>query len=143
MNQDFREFIALLNAHEVEYLIVGGYAVAFHGYPRYTKDLDIWIKSSELNAVKMISVLKEFGFESLSLRFEDFTIPGQTIQLGYPPARIDIVTSIDGVEFQNAFLNKVIIEDSGLMINYIDLENLKRNKRASGRKQDLADLENL
>ena len=143
MNQDFRDFTALLNTHEVEYLIVGGYAVAFHGYPRYTKDLDIWINPSQQNAERIVKALKDFGFESLHFQTEDFMIPGQIIQLGYPPLRIDIVTSVDGLEFKDAYPKRNMVDDSGITIKYIDLDSLKKNKQASGRKQDLADLENL
>lgn len=127
----------------MRYLIFGGYAVALHGYPRYTIDLDIWIELNPDNAAKMIKALDQFGFSSLGLRVEDFLEPDQIIQLGYPPNRIDLITSMPGVDFECCFTSriKVIIDD--LLINFIDLENLKKNKRAVGRLQDLADLENL
>jgi len=143
MNQDFKEFIALLNTNNIQYLVIGGYAVAYHGFPRYTKDLDLWINPSLSNAEKVLTALKEFGFGSLEITVNDLTTPEQTIQLGYPPIRIDLITSIDGVVFEDCYPNRMLIEDSGLFINVIDLENLKKNKRASGRAQDLADLENL
>ena len=143
MNQDFKEFIALLNTNDVQYLVIGGYAVAYHGYPRYTKDLDLWINPSLINAEKVLAALKEFGFGSLEITVNDLVTPGQTIQLGYPPIRINLITSIDGVIFEECYPDRIRVEDSGLFINVIDLENLKKNKRASGRAQDLADLENL
>lgn len=143
LNQDFKEFIESLNDNQVRYLVVGGYAVALHGYPRYTKDIDIWIEITPENADRMIRALTQFGFGSLGLVAEDFLEPDQIIQLGYPPARIDILTSIPGVDFADCYDKRVQVEIDGVRINFIDLENLKRSKRASGRLQDLADLENL
>ena len=143
LNKDFKEFIDLLNANNVKYLIVGGYAVGFHGYPRYTKDLDIWILVSHENAENILKALKQFGFGSLGLKMEDFLKPDEFVQLGNPPARIDIVTSCDGIEFESCYQNRKQIVIGDLSINFIDLENLKKNKKASGRPQDLADLDNL
>ncbi|MEN8216920.1 MAG: hypothetical protein ABFS56_11230 [Pseudomonadota bacterium] len=97
LSQDFREFIELLNYNQVRYLVVGGYAVAFHGHPRYTKDIDIWIWVSKNNAKKVLKTLDEFGFSSLGLKEEDFLEPGYVIQLGYPPNRIDILTQVTGL----------------------------------------------
>jgi hypothetical protein len=143
LNKDFREFIELLNANKVKYLIVGGYAVGFHGYPRYTKDLDVWVMISPDNAELIINSLNQFGFRSSNLQKDDFLRPGEFIQLGNPPNRIDIITTCDGVEFDDCYNNKIQINIQGLDIDFIDLENLKKNKKASGRLQDLADLENL
>ncbi|KAF0110319.1 MAG: hypothetical protein FD147_1704 [Chloroflexi bacterium] len=143
MNQDFKEFIESLNTNDVQYLVIGGYAVAFHGVPRYTKVLDIWINPTVENAIRIISALKEFGFQSLGIQVGDLTTPAQTIQLGYPPERIDLITTIDGVEFSECYQKGIKFEDSGVTINVIDLENLIKNKKASGRAQDIADLENL
>jgi hypothetical protein len=143
LNKDFREFIALLNANKVKYLIVGGYAVGFHGYPRYTKDLDIWILVSEENAEYILAALNQFGFGSMDLKREDFLNPENFIQLGYPPNRIDLVMSCDGLEFESSYQSKITIEADGIEINFIDLDNLRKNKLASGRPQDLADLDNL
>lgn len=143
LNKDFREFIELLNANEVKYLIVGGYAVGFHGYPRYTKDLDIWILVSEENAEQILTALNQFGFGLMGLKREDFLNPENFIQLGYPPNRIDLVMSCDGLEFESTYKSKITVEADGLEINFIDLENLRMNKLASGRPQDLADLDNL
>ncbi|MCI0494041.1 nucleotidyltransferase [candidate division KSB1 bacterium] len=143
LNQDFREFIQLLNEHDVKYLVVGGYAVAFHGYPRYTKDIDIWIYLDKANAEKLLKLLEDFGFGSLDLKVEDFLDPEHVVQLGYPPNRIDLMTDLKGVEFKTCYSAKVEIEIEGIKVNFIDLENLKKNKQATGRHQDLADLENL
>lgn len=143
LNQDFKEFIQSLNDNGVRYLVVGGYAVAFHGYPRYTKDFDVWIEMSPENATRMVAALEQFGFASLGLKSDDFLVPDQIIQLGYPPNRIDILTTLPGVEFSECYPSRIVVEIEGVPLNFIDLENLKRTKRASGRLQDLADLENL
>ena len=143
LSKDFKEFIELLNAHSVRYLVVGGYAVAFHGYPRYTKDLDVWIELSPENADNVIKALEEFGFGSLGIKTDDFLEDDQIIQLGYPPNRIDILTTLKKIKFEDCYNERIEIEIQGVKINFIDLENLKRNKRATGRPQDLADAENL
>ncbi|HNT78597.1 MAG TPA: hypothetical protein PKH77_26605 [Anaerolineae bacterium] len=143
LNQDFREFITSLNDNDVRYLVIGGYAVALHGHPRYTKDIDIWIEMSSENAARMVKALEQFGFGSLGLQAADFQAPEQIIQLGYPPSRIDLITTPPGVEFTSCYAARVEVEVDGVKVNFIDLENLKRSKRAAGRLQDLADLENL
>ena len=143
LNKDFREFIQLLNDHNVLYLVVGGYAVAFHGYPRYTKDIDLWIWLNKSNAEKMLQVLKDFGFGALDLTIDDFLDPEQVVQLGYPPNRIDILTDLKGLDFEECYPSKVEVTVENIIINFIDLENLKKNKKATGKYQDLADLENL
>ncbi len=143
LNQDFKEFIQLLNDNQVNYLVIGGYAVAIHGHPRYTKDIDIWIEISEKNSQKIITALTEFGFGSLGLTAQDFQEPHQIIQLGYPPNRIDLITSPDGIDFQTCYDSKIEVMLDDIAVKFIDLDNLKKNKLASGRLQDLADLENL
>jgi hypothetical protein len=143
LNQDFKEFIQSLNDNAVRYLLVGGYAVALHGYPRYTKDLDIWVDSADENAARIIKALQQFGFGSLDLKESDFTTPDQVVQLGYPPNRIDMLTSLSGVEFSECYASRVVEEIDGVPVSFIDLENLKKNKKATGRHQDLADVENL
>lgn len=143
LNRDFREFIESLNSNKVRYLIVGGYAVAIHGHPRYTKDLDVWLELSEENAERVLQALTDFGFGSLNFSKADFLCKGQVVQLGYPPSRIDLINSPDGVDFTECFAAKIEIEIEGIKISVIDLENLKKNKKASGRLQDLADLEKL
>jgi predicted nucleotidyltransferase len=143
LNQDFKEFIQSLNDNQVRYLVIGGYAVALHGYPRYTKDIDIWIEMSPENATRMLQALEQFGFASLDLQPQDFMTPDQVIQLGYPPSRIDLLTTPDGVNFATCYAAKIETNIDGVLVNFIDLDNLKINKKASGRLQDLADLENL
>ena len=143
LNQDFKEFIQSLNDHNVRYLIIGGYAVAFHGHPRYTKDLDVWIELGQENAANLLKALAHFGFGSLGLTEDDFLEPDQIVQLGFPPSRIDILTTLEGVDFDECFASKTITAIDNIQMNFIDLENLKKNKKATGRLQDLADLENL
>ena len=125
------------------WLVIGGYAVALHGHPRYTKDLDIWIDISVENATNMVKALDRFGFGSLELRSADFLVPDQVVQLGYPPNRIDIITTPPGVDFQTCDASRVEVEIEDVVVRFIDLENLKRSKLAAGRHQDLADVENL
>ena len=143
LSKDFKEFIELLNECKVRYLVVGGYAVAFHGHPRYTKDLDVWIDLSPVNANNILNALKKFGFGSLGLKQDDFLESDQIVQLGYPPNQIDILTALKDLKFEDCYKAKVEVEIQGLHINFIDIESLKKNKRATGRPQDLADAENL
>ena len=143
LSQDFREFVELLNKHKVEYLIVGGYAVGIHGYPRFTGDLDVWINPDELTAQLMVRVIKEFGFGRFGLSEADFTTKDNIIQLGYPPFRIDVLTNIDGVSFKECYPNRLVLEDEGVPVNFISLTDLRKNKESSGRRRDLDDLENL
>ena len=143
LNQDFKEFIQSLNDNLVRYLVIGGYAVALHGYPRYTRDLDIWIEMRPENAANLVKALAQFGFGSLNLQTADFLVPDQIIQLGYPPNRIDLITNPAGVDFGTCYASRIEVVINEITVNFIDLENLKKNKRAAGRLQDLADLENL
>ena len=141
--QDFKEFLRLLNAHQVEYLLIGGYAVGYFGYPRATADMDIWIAINPVNAKKIVAVLKEFGFNLPDLSPELFLKEWQIIRLGVPPVRIEISTTISGVNFDECFAEKEVVELDGEQVNLISLNHLKINKKASGRHQDLADLDNL
>ena len=143
LNQDFKEFIQSLNDNQVHYLVVGGYAIALHGYPRYTKDLDIWIEMAPANAALLVKALEQFGFASLDLKAVDFLGPDQIIQLGYAPNRIDLMTTLPGVEFESCYISRVEVEIDGVSISFIDLKNLKKNKQSTGRLQDLADVERL
>ncbi|RZK50665.1 MAG: hypothetical protein EOO99_00375 [Pedobacter sp.] len=143
LSEDFEAFINLLNQYEVEYLVVGGYALAFHGHPRFTGDLDIWINTSVKNANKMVQVLTDFGFGSIGFTPDDFLEENTISQIGYPPLRIDILNSIDGVNFHEAFKHKVEIEIEDLKIKYIALGDLIKNKKAAGRTQDLLDVKIL
>jgi hypothetical protein len=143
LSPDFREFLKSLNDNKVRYLVAGGYAVAFHGYPRYTKDLDIWIELEAGNAARLVSALEQFGFASLELTAGDFLEPNTIIQLGYPPNRIDLLTSLTGLDFAACYESRMMIDIDDVVVSFIDLDNLKRNKQAAGRPQDLADLDNL
>lgn len=142
-SQDFSDFVQLLIKHNVDYLIVGGYAVGVHGHPRYTGDLDIWLNPSIENANKILATVNEFGFSSYNLTVDDFTIEGNVIQLGYPPLRIDLLTEIDGVQFEECFKNKLVVDIEGVAVNFISYKDLIQNKKASNRHKDLDDIENL
>ncbi|MFN2500903.1 MAG: DUF6036 family nucleotidyltransferase [Pyrinomonadaceae bacterium] len=143
LSKDFREFIDALNSNEVRYLVLGAYALALHGHPRYTKDLDVWIENHPENIVKVLAALDKFGFGSVGISSADLSEGGMVVQLGYPPNRIDLLNSPSGVEFDECFPARMEIEVDGLTIPVIDVENLKKNKRAAGRLQDLADVEAL
>lgn len=143
LSQDFKEFVQLLNAHKVEFLIVGGYAVAFHGFPRNTGDIDFWIKPYNENAERLMKALIDFGFGSVDLNKEDFLNKDQVIQLGFPPNRIDIMTSVSGVEFDDCWKEKEVIDFEGERLNFISLRHLKINKLQTGRDKDKMDLKNL
>lgn len=142
LNPDFKEFAELLNAHRVEYLVVGGYALAVHGHPRYTGDIDFWLRPEPGNIERLLGALRDFGFSSLELKVEDFGIDS-VIQLGQPPRRIDLLTGIDGVSFDDCFARREVVEVSGVPLNFIGLADFKANKRATGRHKDLADLDSL
>lgn len=143
LETDFIDFVSLLNKYEVEYLIIGGYAVSIHGYPRSTKDLDICIKISDENAEKMVEVIKKFGFASLKLTKEDFLKRNFFTQLGYDPVRIDIVNDLDAVPFELAWKNKKIVDFENIKINFIGYSELLKVKENAGRPQDIADIHKL
>ena len=144
LNKDYKEFLELLNGNKVDYLVVGGYSVAFHGYPRYTGDIDIWINPTKENTIKIIATLDSFGFGSLGLSQENFLKNDQVIQLGQEPLRIDIMTAINGVpSFDEAFKKRKVIHIANLMIPYIGLDDLLTNKKNTGRARDKDDIENL
>jgi hypothetical protein len=141
--KDFVDFIELLNIHDVEYMVVGAHALAFHGRPRHTGDLDIWIKPSSANADKMIIVLKDFGFGSLGLTKEDFLKENYVTQLGYPPLRIDILNAISGVNFDEAYSGRIMGQEEDMVISFINIQDFIANKIASGRAKDLGDIDLL
>ncbi|MEI7729020.1 MAG: nucleotidyltransferase [Verrucomicrobiota bacterium] len=143
LSPDLREFVALLNSRKVRYLVVGGHAVAFHGFPRYTGDVDFFIAGSPDNAERITEVIREFGFGSVGFQTSDFLEPGVVLQLGRPPNRIDILTSIDGVAFDEAWASREEAALDGLPVPFIGKQCLIQNKRASGRPQDLADIQRL
>jgi hypothetical protein len=140
---DFKEFLQLLNSHQVEYLLIGGYAVGYHGYPRATADMDIWIAIRPENAEKVVKVLREFGFGVEGLTPDLFLKEEQIIRMGVPPVRIEILTTISGVSFEECYTERKVDTLDGVEVNLISLAHLKENKKASGRHKDLDDLENL
>ena len=140
---DFKEFLQLLNVHQVEYLLIGGYAVGYHGYPRATADMDIWVAIHPENAEKVVEVLKDFGFNVPELKPELFLKEDQIIRMGLPPIRIEIATSISGVDFDECYEERTVDELDGVPVPLISLKHLKINKQASGRYKDLNDLEHL
>ena len=141
--QDFKDFLKLLNSAGVEYLLIGGYAVGFHGYPRATADMDIWIAVAPETAERVTEVLHKFGFGQHEITPQIFMQPGKIMRMGLPPVRIEILTGIDGAEFQDCFARKIVADADGTPVNIISLDDLKRNKKASGRHKDLDDLEHL
>jgi predicted nucleotidyltransferase len=138
---DFSEFLKLLNSIGAEYLLIGGYAVNYYGSSRSTGDMDIWIARDAENAAKVVSVLRDFGFGAATL--EMFSTPDQIIRMGVPPLRLEILTSISGVDFEECYARRELAKVEGIFVPVIRLEDLKRNKLASGRLKDLADLEDL
>jgi predicted nucleotidyltransferase len=143
LQHDLKEFLRLLSDHHVEYLLIGGYAVSYHGYPRTTDDMDIWIERSQENAEKMIATLEAFGFGGTSMKPEQFLLPDQITRMGNRPLQIEILTTISGLDFAAAYAKRVVDAIDGVSISLISSEDLKTNKRASGRLKDLADLDNL
>ena len=140
---DFKEFLKLLNEKNVRYLLIGGYAVGYHGYPRATNDMDVWIAVHPDNAQRVVDVLKEFGFDHPELTPDLFLKENKIIRMGNPPMRLEISTGISGVDFEESYASKIMDTIDGVQVNIIDLPHLKANKKAAGRLKDLADLENL
>lgn len=140
---DFKEFLSLLHTHRVKYLLVGGYAVAAHGYPRFTGDMDVWIQTDHDNAANVLKACREFGFDVPNLRAELFLDPKQMTRMGHPPLRIEILNSVSGLTFDSAWENRISDVWDGVPVSLISLGDLRTNKLASGRLKDLADLENL
>ena len=140
---DFSEFFQLLNSHKVHYLVIGGYAVAYHGYPRATGDIDIWIATNPDNAKKTIQAIQEFGFNDPGISEEIFLKEDQVIRMGVPPLRIELLTTISGVDFKSCYSNRIDETIDDVKISFIGLEDLKQNKKASGRHIDFNDLERL
>ena len=141
--RDFKEFLKLLNSNRVEYLLIGGYAVGIYGYIRATNDLDVWVNVSPENAVRIYQALRGFGFAETGLTPDLFRAPNKVVRMGVPPIRIEILTSIDGVEFESCYREKEMIQVEEVNVPVISLARLRENKAASGRTKDLADLENL
>lgn len=140
---DFSAFLRSLQEHEVKYLLIGGYAVAYHGYVRATVDMDVWVPKERSNAERLVGALKEFGFDVPELVPELFLVKDRILRLGNPPMRIEISTDIDGVEFGECYEDRVIASWDDIDVSVISLDKLRTNKLASGRLQDLDDLEHL
>jgi hypothetical protein len=143
IRNDFRELLELFNKHKVEYLIVGGYALAFHGAPRYTRDIDLFVRPTTENAARILASLDEFGFGSLDLSKNDFTTPGMIVQLGVPPVRIDIITRVSGVSWEKADAGKVPGFYADIPVFFIGRDDFITTKKATGRAKDAADIEAL
>ena len=141
--RDFKEFLRLLNSKQVEYLLVGGYAVGYYGYPRATADIDVWIAVSDENAGRVVEALREFGFTVPDLTPELFLQKDRVVRMGVPPVRIEIITSASGVDFAECYARRVVTEVDGIPVSLIELGDLKKNKKAAGRPKDLADLDQL
>jgi hypothetical protein len=140
---DFKEFLSLLHVHGVEYLLIGAYAVGYHGYARATRDMDVWIAATPENADRVIVSLKEFGFDTPELTAELVLRSDNILRMGEEPMRIEILISASGVDFDDCYSNRVIDKIDGVEVNLISLKHLKMNKKASGRFKDLADIEHL
>jgi hypothetical protein len=140
---DYKEFLRLLRAHGVEYLLIGGWAVGYHGYPRATYDLDVWIAMSPANADRVMKAVTEFGFAVPELSTDLFLQPDKIVRMGVEPKRIEVMTSISGVEFDKCYLKRLETTINDVPVSLINLHDLKTNKKASGRLKDLADLEQL
>lgn len=143
LNQDFVELLSCLAARDARYLVVGGYALAIHGHPRYTKDLDVWVWADPDNANAVLLALEDFGFGGLGLTADDFTAPDSIVQLGYPPQRVDLITSPDGVTFDECWPNRLEVVVDGVAVPFIGRDDLITNKEAAGRGQDLVDADLL
>jgi hypothetical protein len=143
LDKDFNEFVELFIAHDVQFLIIGGYALAAHGFPRATGDLDAWVWASETNAAKIITALDAFGFADVGITVSDLSREDTVVQLGYPPYRIDILTSIDGLEFIEAWASRVMVRINNMDVPFISRSDLITNKTAVGRPQDIADVHRL
>jgi hypothetical protein len=143
IQNDFKELLELFNAHKVEYIIVGGHALAFHGAPRYTGDIDLFVKPDTENARRILAALGDFGFGSLDLSQEDLATEGNIIQLGVPPVRVDIIMSLSGVTWEQADSGKVAGRYGQTPVNFLGRNEFIANKRATGRKKDAADIEAL
>lgn len=140
--KDFKEFLKLLEKNNVKYLLIGGYAVGFYGYPRATNDIDFWVEINPKNAKKISKTLIEFGLPKESIS-DSLFLESNILRMGFPPIRIEILTEISGIEFRECFTQSRVIEIDGTKARIISLEDLKKNKKASGRYKDLDDLENL
>ncbi len=140
LHPDFKDFLRLLSSHNVKYLLVGGYAVGYHGYPRATGDMDIWIEMSKPNSKKILATFRDFGMPNEAISESLFLEQNKVIRMGVPPVRLEVITSASGVDFNECYSNREVIEIDGIPINFISLQDLKKNKHAAGRYKDLEHL---
>ena len=143
LQKDFSEFLSLCLSHEVRFMVIGGYAVVHHSRPRYTGDLDIWVEATEDNAKRVVQVLRDFGFHGSDVTTAMITEKKEIIRMGFEPMRLEIFTRIPGVDFSECYERRVLVKIGRMQVPFIGLEDLKTNKRASGRLKDLQDLEEL
>jgi predicted nucleotidyltransferase len=143
LHNDFADFLRLLNGRNVRYIVVGGYAVAYHGYPRYTGDLDVFVEASPENAARLVEVYGEFGFNRTALKPAMFIVPDNVVRIGHEPVRLEVLTSITGVAFADAYVRRIEVEVNGLSVPFISLVDLIKNKLATGRGKDRVDAETL
>ena len=143
LQKDLREFVALLNSLTIDYVVVGGHAVAFHGHPRLTGDIDFLVRPTRENAERVLAAVTAFGFAQARLSIEDFTRPDTVVQMGRPPNRIDLLTSVSGISFEEAWDSRVAGELDGLPVPFLGLQSLLKNKQAAGRDNDLTDVKRL
>ena len=141
--QDFRDFLKLLSDYDVEYLLIGGYAVGYHGFPRTTFDMDVWVATNSENAKKMVDVMTNFGFAPDALSEDIFTDPKGMIRMGIPPLRLEVLKEVDGVTFEDCYKRRIVETLDDVEVSIISLKDLRKNKKASGRHKDIVDLENL
>ena len=143
LHNDFADFLRLLNERSVRYIVVGGYAVAYHGYPRYTGDLDVFVEASSENAARLVEVYGEFGFDRSALKPAMFIVPDNVVRIGHEPVRLEVLTSITGVAFADAYVRRIEVEVNGLSVPFMSLVDLIKNKLATGRGKDRVDAETL
>lgn len=143
LNPDYRDILSTFESERVDYLVIGAYAVAAHGHPRATGDIDLWVRPTPSNAERVLRALKQFGAPLSEVDEQDFQRPDVVFQIGVSPRRIDILTSAEGLTFEDAWQDRITVEIEGVAIPVVSKEHLIQNKRALGRHQDLADIENL
>jgi len=143
LHPDFKDFLRLLNSHRIEYILVGGYAVGYHGYPRATGGMDVWVAVSDANAAKIAAAIREFGIPDDRVCKELFLNSDKIIRMGVPPVRIEVITGASGVDFEECYSRREVFKIDGIPVNFLSLDDIEKNKRASGRHKDLEDLEHL
>jgi predicted nucleotidyltransferase len=143
LNKHFREFLKLLIDNGIRFVVVGGYAVGIHGFPRYTGDMDVFVAFDAENAARLKRVFELFGFDDLGLSENDFRQADSVIEIGREPTKIQILTGIDGVDFSDAYANRIHVDLDGLQVPFLGFDDLLKNKKASARSKDLIDVDEL